>query len=355
MKHPLFSSKIIFGLYILAWVVLISIQTLAFFQLFDVSWLYALVDSLIFGCIYFLIGIGTWYFIRYKGFEKNKMLSLIVEHLASAFILVSLWVFGGTYILSLMFSASVDYVNLLWGSIGWRYGNGFLFYIILVFVYYLYANYMQHQERKENEMKLRSTLQNTEIDLLRSKLNPHFLFNSLNSLNFLIQTDTEKASKMLVQLADFLRFSIEKDKQKEVDLKDELANLERYMAIEQVRFGDRLKFFKNIEEDTLNMKLPAMLLQPLLENAIKYGLGSKLDNVEVKVLGKVKNDDLVLEIENIFDQSVNVRKGSGQGIENVRKRLEMIYNKTAGFQISKTGNSFNVSIVIPQIGRNETV
>jgi len=214
MQHPLFSSKTIFGLYILAWVMLIGIQTLAFFQLFTVSWTYALVDSLLFGSLYFLIGIGVWYFIRYNGFEKNQIVPLLLEHLASAFILVSIWVYGGTYVLSFIFSSATDYVELLWEAIGWRYGNGFLFYTILIIVYYLYANYIQQQERKEKEIELLSALQNTEIDLLRSKLNPHFLFNSLNSLNALIQTEPENASKMLVQLSDFLRFSIEKDKQK---------------------------------------------------------------------------------------------------------------------------------------------
>ena len=348
MQHPLFSSKTIFGIYILAWVMLISIQTLAFFQLFTVSWFYAVMDSLLFGSIYFLIGIGAWYFIRYARFEKNQFLSLILEHLASAFVLVSLWVYSGTYALAYIFSSSPEYVDLLWGAIGWRYGNGFLFYIILIVVYYLYANYIQQQERKEKEIKLRSTLQNTEIDLLRSKLNPHFLFNSLNSLNALIQTEPENASRMLLQLSDFLRFSIEKDKQEKIGLKEEVENLDRYMAIEQVRFGDRLKFVRIIKEETMPLKLPAMLLQPLLENAIKYGLSSKLGDVNIKIEAKEGGGNLLLEISNVYDSSVSVRKGSGQGIDNVCKRLEIIYKKAADFQIEKTDHLFKVKILIPQ-------
>lgn len=348
MQHPLFSSKTIFGIYILAWVMLVGIQTLAFFQLFDVSWFYAVMDSLLFGSIYFLIGIGVWYFTRYARFEKSQFLSLILEHLASAFVLVSLWVFGGTYALSVIFSSSPDYTELIWGAIAWRYGNGFLFYIILIIVYYLHANYIRQQERNERENKLRSTLQNTEIDLLRSKLNPHFLFNSLNSLNALIQTDTEKASVMLIQLSDFLRFSIEKDKQEEIELKEEFENMERYMSIEQVRFGNRLKFIKKIQEDALTLKLPAMLLQPLLENAIKYGLGSKLDDVEVKIEAKESNTNLILKIENVYDQSASVSKGSGHGIDNVRKRLDMIYKKAGDFSIKKTDKRFTVKLIIPQ-------
>lgn len=354
MKHPLFSSKFIFGMYILAWVMLISIQTLAFFQLFPVSWFYALADSFLFGILYFFIGIGVWYFIQYTNLEKVQFIQFVLEHIAAAVILVSMWVFSGTYILSSLFSLSEDYVDLLWGAIAWRYGNGFLFYIILVILYYLYANYIQQQEKKEEEIELRATLQNAEIDLLRSKLNPHFLFNSLNSLNALIQIDTDKASQMLVYLSDFLRFSIEKDKQEIIFFKDEFENLERYMAIEQIRFGDRLKFSNKIQEETLNLKLPAMLLQPLIENAIKYGLGSKLGDVDVKMCAKISNSNLVIDIENMYDKSVNVSKGSGHGIENVRKRLSRIYKNRADFILDKTDALFKVYIAIPQIENNET-
>jgi LytS/YehU family sensor histidine kinase len=250
--------------------------------------------------------------------------------------------------LAYLFSSSPEYVDLLWGAIAWRYGNGFLFYIILIVVYYLYANYIRQQERNERENKLRSTLQNAEIDLLRSRLNPHFLFNSLNSLNALIQTEPENASKMLLQLSDFLRFSIEKDKQEKIDLKEELENLERYMSIEQVRFGDRLKFSRKIKDEALLLKLPAMLLQPLLENAIKYGLGSKLDDVNIKIEARVSKGNLLLEVENMYDSQVSVGKGSGQGIDNVCKRLEMIYKKTADFRVEKTDRLFQVKILIPQ-------
>ncbi|MBN1652122.1 MAG: histidine kinase [Bacteroidales bacterium] len=348
MKHPLFVNKTIFGLYILAWVMLIGIQTLAFFQLFSVSWFYALMDSLLFGSLYFLIGIGVWYFIRITQPDKNNLLPFALDHLASAIIIVSLWVYGGTYLLSLIFSNSTEYVDLIWSSIAWRYGNGFMFYIILIVVYYLYENNKEEQERKEMEAELRSTLQITEIDLLRSKLNPHFLFNSLNSLNALIQTDTESASRMLIQLADFLRFSIEKDKQEEIAFKEELENLERYMAIEQVRFGDRLKFVHAFQDNALDLKIPAMLMQPLIENTIKYGLGSKLGAIEVYISGKKQAGELVIEIENSYDKSANVKKGSGHGIENVRKRLEMIYKNAAEFSIEKTQDVFKVRILIPQ-------
>jgi sensor histidine kinase YesM len=349
MQHPLFRSRLIFGLYVLAWVLIVSIQTLAFFQLFPVSWYFAIIDSLLFGSLFFILGIGAWYFIRYMTFEKGQLISMLFEHIASAFVLVSLWVYGGSYLLSLIFSNSTAYVNLLWDAIPWRYSNGFLFYIIMVVVYYLHANTIQQQERKERELKLRSSLKSAEIDLLRSKLNPHFLFNSLNSLNALIQTDPQDAVKMLIQLSDFLRFSIEKDQPEKIELKTELENIDRYIAIEQVRFGKRLKFSKQITKESLGMKLPAMILQPLLENAVKYGVGSRLDEVEIKLRAHLNSSVLELELENTYDSKVAISRGSGHGLENVRKRLDIIYRKRATFKIEKLAENFKIEMKIPQI------
>ncbi len=349
MQHPLFRSKTVFGLYVFAWVLIVSIQTLAFFQLFPISWYFAIIDSLLFGSFFFIIGIGAWYFIRYSSFEKGQLISMLVEHIASAFVLVSLWVYGGTYLLSLIFSTSTAYVNLLWDAIPWRYSNGFLFYIIMVVVYYLHANYIQQQERKEQDLKLHTSLKNAEIDLLRSKLNPHFLFNSLNSLNALIQTDPQDAVKMLLQLSDFLRFSIEKDQPEKIELQTELENIERYIAIEQVRFGERLKFIKQVNEESLKMKLPAMILQPLIENAVKYSLGSRLDEVGIILKASMHSNVLLLEIENACDSKVNVNRGSGHGLENVRKRLDITYRKSASFKIEKLADSFKIEMRIPQI------
>lgn len=348
MKHPLFSSKPIFGFYLLAWVLLFGIQTLAFIQLFAIDWYHAFIDNLVFGVVFFLLGFGSWYFIRFTSLEKKQFSSLFVEHLAYSFVLVSIWVFGSTYLLSTIFSASTEYIQLIWRIIEWRYLIGFLLYLVMLVVFYLHQNHQKQLQRSERESQLLANLQNAEIDLLRSKLNPHFLFNSLNSLNALIQTDTEKASFMLVQLSDFLRFSIEKDKQERLSLEDEIKNLDRYIAIERIRFGNRLNYIKEISEQALHLKLPAMLLQPLVENAIKYGIGSKLDDVEIKITANQQSDYLVLELMNDFDKSVIVRKGSGNGLDNVRKRLEMIYNSSAVFKIEDTGSLFKVILQIPQ-------
>lgn len=352
MKHPLVSNKTAFSLYVLAWVLFVSIQTLAFYQLFKVSWFQAIADSVVFGGLFFLMGLGIWFFVRYSSRESQSVLSLFVEHITSALVLVSIWVWGGSYLLAFTFSSSPDYVSVLWDSIVWRYANGFLLYIMLVVVYYLFIGYQEKLERKVHESKLKATLQNAEIDLLRSKLNPHFLFNSLNSLHALIQTDVDKAGEMLVQLSDFLRFSLEKETQEKIPLYAELENLRRYLSIEQLRFGKRLHLSEDFEEKCMSLLLPAMVLQPLLENAIKYGLGSQTGDVEISMHIHCKNEKLQIVIQNNYDVQVDVRKGSGQGLRNVQKRLQMMYKNTARFEVKKEKDIFNVIMEIPQSQSN---
>lgn len=353
MKHPLFSNKTSFGIYLTAWVLLLGMQSLAFFQLFHVTWEYALADGLVFGVLFLLLASGSWYFLKYSKFERISEISFLVEQLTSAILLVSIWVFGGTYLLAFLFKDATDYIALLSDAYAWRFVNGFFLYVLLVGVFYLHIKQSEELERKERETKLLASLQNTEIDLLRSKLNPHFLFNSLNSLNALIQVDSEKASNMLVHLADYLRFSIEVDKQDEVSLAEEIRNLHRYIAIEQVRFGNRLIIEEKIDEIALESKLPAMLLQPLFENAIKYGLGSLSEQVHIYLSALLENAQLKLLIVNEFDPEVHVKNGSGNGLENVRKRLDIKYKKSAVFKYSRTDREFRVTINIPQKQNHE--
>jgi LytS/YehU family sensor histidine kinase len=153
---------------------------------------------------------------------------------------------------------------------------------------------------------------------------------------------------MLVQLADFLRFSLESNKQDKINLETELHNLDRYIAIEQIRFGNRLDFNKEIEPETLWQKLPAMILQPLVENAIKHGLGNSLDPLKLNLKATASDHFLLIQIENNFDSTALARKGAGHGIENVRKRLEGIYKNSAHFEISNSETVFRVQIKIPQ-------
>ncbi len=346
--HPVLSNKANLAFYSLAWVLIIGIQTFALKQLFNFDWHYAVVDGLVYGALFYLFGIGLWFFIRFNEFQKQSTVSILIEHASSLIIIVSIWVISGIYLLSAFFSDNTEIQDFLWEAVSWRYLNGFLMYIVLILFYYLnsYYSHMQLRQKKEND--LLRTLKDTEINLLRSKLNPHFLFNSLNSLHALIQIQPDKATDMLLELSDYLRFSLNQDYKKLISLDEEMLNLERYMAIETMRFGNKIHFERVGEVNCKDMKIPALILQPLLENAIKYGLQGNVDQVKITFKCHVEQGNLYLELENNYDEKTAHRKGSGTGLYTVRKRLEILFKQYHLFKVEKKSNNFRVRLIIPQ-------
>jgi len=346
--HPVLNNKTNLIIYSLAWITIIGIQTFALVQLFNFPWVYAIVDGFIYGFLFYLFGIGLWFFIRFNEFQKQSTFSVILEHSTSLIIIVSIWVISGIYLLSAIFSDQTEIQDFLWESVTWRYLNGFLMYIVLILFYYLNSYYTHIQKKQKMENDLLRTLKDTEINLLRSKLNPHFLFNSLNSLHALIQIQPENASEMLLELSDYLRFSLNQDYKKLIPIEDEMSNLERYLDIEKMRFGNKIQFEKEWEGQCDQMKIPALILQPLLENAIKYGLQGNIEQVHISLKCYQEQNQLYIEIQNNFDDKSAQRKGSGTGLYTVRKRLEILFKQYHLFKVEKKNAIFRVRLIIPQ-------
>ena len=184
--------------------------------------------------------------------------------------------------------------------------------------------------------------------MLRSQINPHFLFNSLNSVSSLTITDPEKARDMVIKLSDFMRYALSKKDEQPVSLRSELENLRLYLEIEKVRFGDRLSTEENIDAECLDVKMPVMILQPLYENAIKHGVYESTERVNIRTSVKCRNGFLEIVISNNYDQTVTTpSKGTGTGLMNVSKRLDIFYSKRASMKTTKENGIYTVSLFIP--------
>lgn len=201
------------------------------------------------------------------------------------------------------------------------------------------------KQRRRDEHELR---RQSELNDLRQQLQPHFLFNSLNSIQSLMHFDTEKAAHMITMLADFLRGSVQKDSSQLRLLGDELSHLRLYLAIEKIRFEDRLII--HIEDDIPeNTFVPALILQPLVENAIKYGLYGTIGEIQIGIQFKLENSMLIIEISNPFEaKAVSTQRGTGFGLSSVARRLHLIYSRNDLLQIRKENGSFHVTLRIPQ-------
>jgi two-component system LytT family sensor kinase len=183
--------------------------------------------------------------------------------------------------------------------------------------------------------------------MLRSQINPHFLFNSLNSVSSLTITDPEKARTMVIKLSEFMRYALSRKDDKPVTLQSELENLRLYLDIEKVRFGDRLRIEENIDPGCLRSTLPVMILQPLYENAIKHGVYESTKEVIIITSVVCTSEYVEISISNNFDPEAAPVKGTGTGLTNVVRRLELMYGKNATILTEKQKDLFSVKIYIP--------
>lgn len=232
-------------------------------------------------------------------------------------------------------------------------------YVITVAVYYIirYFEHMQKREQEKGELALKN--REMQLSLLKSQINPHFLFNTLNSINTLVGSSKEQARKVITQLSDIFRYALDSHGDKPVKLVQELDFIDNYIRIQQVRFGDRLKFVKQIDYTCLGIVIPPMILQPLVENSVKYGIAPKdeggtivvtVKRINQMIFFEVKDDGLGINSKKIMDGN-----SSGVGIRNTDERLRSTFGPGSGLRIHSSTWGYSVSFFIPVMEENRIV
>jgi signal transduction histidine kinase len=208
-----------------------------------------------------------------------------------------------------------------------------------------------HRESQERELtaaQLRTRLAEANLQALQRQLHPHFLFNTLNTISALMHRDTDAADAMLERLSDLLRLTLDRIGTQQVTLKDELDFLRKYLEIEKTRFGERLQVHTEIDLETLDAAVPNLVLQPLVENALRHGIGPKVGGGRVDIIARREGNDLVLEVR---DNGVGLTKDAfhkGVGLTNTRSRLEHLYGDRYRFEChTPPGGGLLVTVVIP--------
>jgi two-component system, LytTR family, sensor kinase len=217
---------------------------------------------------------------------------------------------------------------------------------ILSVLWYSSEEEQQNLQRRNDAERL---AKEAELFKLRQQLAPHFLFNSLNSISALIGSRPEQARKMIQQLSDFLRGNLKKEDQQWVPLSEEIQYLELYLDIEKVRFGHRLSTMIICEEECLDRKLPPMLLQPIVENAIKFGLYDTTEAVTISIRARLDGKFVRIEVENPFDpETSRPKKGTGFGLTSIQRRLYLIFARPDLMETRVDNNLFTTIVRIPQ-------
>ena len=207
----------------------------------------------------------------------------------------------------------------------------------------------EEQENRQRRNDAERLAKEAELFKLRQQLAPHFLFNSLNSISALIGSRPEQARKMIQQLSDFLRGNLKKEEQLWVPLSEEIQYLELYLDIEKVRFGHRLSTIIICDDDCLERKLPPMLLQPIVENAIKFGLYDTTEAVTISIRAWLDGKFVRIEVSNPFDpETSRPKKGTGFGLTSIQRRLYLIFARPDLIETRIDNNLFTTIVRIPQ-------
>jgi signal transduction histidine kinase len=210
----------------------------------------------------------------------------------------------------------------------------FVAYLFVFTIIVAWQNYQRYRERELLASQLQGQLSQAKLQALRMQLNPHFLFNAMNSISMLVRrNDNTHAVRMLAGLSDLLRYVLEDSPTDEVPLRDEIAFLERYLEIERVRFGDRLHVHVDASADSLDAFLPNLLLQPLVENAIRHGVARKVTPGRIEIAARKLGDRLILQVTDDGPGLGPSLAGTGVGLANTRSRLEQIYGGEQSFEL----------------------
>jgi two-component system, LytTR family, sensor kinase len=348
MQNPLLSNRRSFVTYVGIWILVIFFHILLLMITEQVSLANALADGFISNVVYAAIGLGLWFPIFFTRSDNQKILSALINHLSACVVTVAIWISITYFLLYSLFDGQTLYLDFLRKSLPWRAGIGILFYGVIILVYYLMIFNRNIREKLVQEAELKSLVKESELNSLKSQINPHFLFNSLNSISSLTMFQPEKAQEMIIKLSEFLRYSISIKAEKLTSLQDEISNINRYLDIEKIRFGKRLAFDLQGIETCRELKVPGMILQPLVENAIKYGVHESIEETRIEINCSCNSTALIVAIKNAWDPDFAVKKGEGIGLKNIRSRLRIIYSRDDLMQITKDQHHYEVKILFPQ-------
>ncbi len=325
------------------WLIWISVHA-SVLVLFQFPLEYSITDSLIYNSTLSILATGCFFTMRYTrptaariGYSLAglAMVSWFWERLSS-------WLLyqvqpGGGSIPEMFLNSSVLRI-----TIGWLI---LVLFMVLGWMFYYVQENLSEVRRAEEMRRLSSE---SELQAIRFQIHPHFLFNTLHSISALAGTDAKSAREMIGNFSEFLRGNLNKDLRKLVPFNEELNQLSKYFAIEKIRFGDRLQFVERIAPESRSLLVPPLILLPLAENAIKYGLYGIVETVTVSIETEFSDGFLIIRMSNPFEsETTQTIAGTGFGLEALKRRMYLIFGIQDLVSTSSTGGTFTTTLRIP--------
>jgi sensor histidine kinase YesM len=345
--HPILGQFRRLVLYLAAWGPISAILVYLFASLGGLTWGRAVAMSLPLCALYAFVCLSAWYTCRGIPLENSASW---LAHLIAAGVASLLWI-AIARVLALGLSSFQTFAGLdqqTARAYPILFGSGVLLYLLAVSLYYVLLSNQAATEAEKREVEARVLARESELKALKTQVNPHFIFNCLNSISALTSSDPTKAREMCVLLGEFLRKTLGLGDKALIPLRDELALLHAYLSVEQIRFSSRLKVEENTAPGALDSLLPPLLLQPLVENAVRHGVAHLTEGGWIRIeIRQPEPENLAIAIENNFDPEAPRRKGAGIGLKNVRQRLDASYGNRAKFDVRANDGRFIVSLNLP--------
>jgi two-component system LytT family sensor kinase len=344
MASPSISTSRLYGAFIVCGLVWTALQTYIVHD-FGFNWYISAVDGFVSSI---LLAAACWLInnnLRYYQPGKGSYINILIWCVA----LAAVSTFGCRWIVPFL-NADLTYTNFLSQSLIIRAFINFLAIGWMAMISMIWYSQIDQKENEKRKSEAEQLARDAELYNLRQQLQPHFLFNSLNSINALIGFKPDEARRMIHQLSDFLRGTLKKDDQQQVSLTEELQHLNLYLDIEKVRFGHRLQTEISCDKNCGAAILPSMLLQPIVENAIKFGLYDTTGDVVVSLRAEMEGSYLVLMIQNPYDpQTSRPKQGTGFGLRGVQRRLYLLFARNDLMETHANDNIFTTIIKVPQL------
>lgn len=350
--HPLLSNPRRLALYLLAWVPFgIFVQVILRGSSPSDGAMLAIFAGVL-ALFAAFIALSAFYSNRLAPLAGSTPWRVVAVQAGAAGISTLLWIgMGSLAIRAIESVAGRDAVTVDLGrALPLLAGIGLVGFLVSAAIHYLASGFEERRAVERRALELQVTARDAELKMLRAQIDPHFLFNSLHSISALTISDPPAARKMCVGLGDFLRATLQVGNRPFITVGEELALIDRYLGIEQVRLGNRLQVSRSVGDDASSVLVPPLLLHPLVENAITHGIAHLLEGGRLSILVKETQRTpayLFLQIVNDADPDRPKRTGTGVGLQNVRRRLSTVYGDTASLTTSDHGESFHVELLVP--------
>jgi two-component sensor histidine kinase len=347
--HPLLESSRRLALYLLAWVPVLALLMYVMWASGGMTWTDAAVVLTPSCLMYAFACLSPWYICGTLPLGPDRWQSLAMTF-GMASTAGSLVLVGGAWLTASIVVESGRMAGLeqrLHGHMALLFGMGVLLYLLSAGLHYAALAVETSHEAERQAAEARTLAREAELQALRSQINPHFLFNSLHSISALATQDGARAREMCIRLADFLRSSLGLGSRESIPLRDELALARSYLGVEQVRFGERLRVVEEVAAACQECSVPALLLQPLVENAVKHGVAGMLEGTAIRLCVEQTDGAVSITVENGFDPEMPMPRKLGMGLSHVRRRLEVRYGERASFDAGVFGRVYRVVLRFP--------